>query len=61
MTINPNKETVRILNPLQVYKYVKHGVKPIDIVADENTEKVMFIFTKEETRHLYTKWLNREL
>lgn len=54
-------ETVRIINPLQASKYMKHGVKPTDVQFDTKTEKIVFLFKKSETNHLYTKWLNREL
>lgn len=52
-------ETVKILDSKQVMLYVKHGVKPIDIFVDN--DKLIYVFTKDETRELYTKWLNREL
>lgn len=62
-----NKETrfekpvVRIVNPLQVYKYMNQGIFPISLYPDKNTEKVVFVFYKDETQELYKLWLNREI
>ncbi|MBC5995483.1 hypothetical protein H8923_01805 [Romboutsia hominis] len=51
--------TVRILNPKQAGLYIKHGVKPIDIIY---TDALVFIFEKnKKTVELHRKWLNREL
>ena len=51
--------TVRILNPKQAGLYIKHGVKPIDIVY---TDALVFIFERnEKTAELHRKWLNRKL
>lgn len=58
---NNKEEVVRILNPLQVSKYMLQGVNPIGIFVDEITEKIVFVFKKSETRDLYSKWLNREI
>lgn len=58
---NNKEEVVRILNPLQVSKYMLQGVNPIGIFVDEITEKIVFVFKKSETRELYSKWLNREI
>lgn len=53
------ENTVRILNPKQAGLYVKHGVKPIDLIY---TDALVFIFEKNEvTSDLHRKWLNREL
>lgn len=52
-------EICRILNPKQAGLYIKHGVKPIDIVY---TDALVFIFERnEKTAELHRKWLNREL
>ena len=58
---NNKEEVVRILNPLQVSKYMLQGVNPLGIFVDEITEKIVFVFKKSETRELYSKWLNREI
>lgn len=51
--------TVKIVDPKQTMLYIKHGVKPIDIYVEN--DRIIYVFTKAETRELYTKWLNREL
>lgn len=55
-----NQNEIKIVNRLQVAKYVEQGVQPLRIEIGENA-KLLFIFSKEETNHLYTKWLNREI
>ena len=53
-------DCVRILNPVQVSAYIRHGAKLIDlIIGDEN--KLVFIFDKKSTAYLYELWLIREL
>ena len=59
--LNYEKPVVRIINPLQVYKYMKQGVSPISLYPDTTTEKVVFVFYKDETQELYRQWLNREI
>ena len=53
-------DCVRILNPVQVSAYIRHGAKLIDLlIGDEN--KLVFIFDKKSTAYLYELWLIREL
>lgn len=52
------KEIVKIINPKQAGLYIKHGIKPIDMVY---TDVLVFIFDKEETNKLYQLWLKHEL
>ena len=56
-----DKPIVRIVNPLQVFKYMKYGVEPIMMYPDLTTERIVFVFYKENTHDLYKKWLNREI
>lgn len=56
-----DKPIVRIVNPLQVFKYMKNGVEPIMMYPDLTTERIVFVFYKENTHDLYKKWLNREI
>lgn len=56
-----DKPTVKIVNPLQVYKYMKQGVYPVEMFPDTATEKVVFVFYKSDTQALYKLWLNREI
>lgn len=53
-------ETVKIVNMLQVSKYIKNGVQPLRVEVGKG-DNLVFIFSKEETRELYIKWLHREL
>ena len=53
-------ETVKIVNMLQVSKYIKNGVQPLRVEVGKG-DNLVFIFSKEETRELYVKWLHREL
>lgn len=57
-----NKESfVKIMNPLQVKLYIKHGIKPIDMYYNPSTDRVIFIYKTSETKDLYELWKNREL
>ena len=58
---NYQKPIVRIVNPLQVYKYMKNGVKPITIYPDRLTERIVFVFYKDDTKDLYRQGLKHEL
>ncbi len=54
-------ETVKIVNMLQMAKYMKHDVKPIDMFFDHDTDKVVYVFDKEETKPLFDLWIRRQL
>lgn len=49
---------VYIYNLKQAYFYIKQGLDPISIDKHNKTQKIFFIFDKEKSNHLYTKWLN---
>lgn len=51
---------VRIVNPAQQYKYMKHGVYPIDIYPSYDGRNV-FIFYRDDTKEVFDKWVNHEL
>lgn len=51
---------VRILNPVQVSAYIRHGAKLIDLVIG-NENKLVFIFDKASTAYLYALWMIHEL
>ena len=53
-------ECVRILNPVQVSAYLRHGAKLIDLVIGDGN-KLVFIFDKKSTSYLYELWLIHEL
>lgn len=40
---------------------MKNGVEPIMMYPDLTTERIVFVFYKENTHDLYKKWLNREI
>ena len=53
-------DCVRILNPVQVSAYIRHGAKLIDLLIGDE-KKLVFIFDKKSTAYLYELWLIREL
>ena len=67
------KDVARIVDPKQQKLYIKHDVYPVDmytttdIVIDENTgdevlnDKLIMIFSREESRDLYILWKRHEL
>lgn len=60
-----NKDVVRIFNPKQRDLYLMNGIMPKDIYTsiDNKTDGkiLVYIFSKEESREAYIKWLNYEL
>lgn len=56
---------VKIVDPKQQKLYIKHEVYPVEmfVTKDIKTEKeiLVMLFSKEETKHLYTLYKNREL
>lgn len=56
---NPER-CVNLLNPLQVSRYIKHGATLYDILIGRD-DKLVYVFDKDETRELFTKWVNHEL
>lgn len=51
---------VRIVNPRQCAMYMKHGVMPIDFYLGRE-DTLVYVFVQEETKDVYTKWVNHEL
>lgn len=51
-------QELRILNIEQVYFYIENGVNPLKIECGYN-KRLVFVFTKEETQKLFTKWLEK--
>ena len=49
-------EEVRIVNYLQSAMYIKHGLQPIRLEYDINTDKIVFIFDRKKSQPLFTKW-----
>ena len=54
-----DSNVVKIINMKQAHLYIKHHVKPIDVFDSEG--KLVFVFDKEKTKDLFTKWCNYEL
>ena len=67
------KDVVRVIDQKQQKLYIKHDVYPIDmytttdVLIDENTgeevakDKLIMVFSREESKPLYILWKNREL
>ena len=67
------KDVARIIDQKQQKLYIKHDVYPLDmytttdILIDENTgdevvkDKLIMVFSREESKSLYILWKNREL
>ena len=52
------EETVSIKNTKQAGLYMKYGVFPVDIYWEEESDVLVFIFSKRETKNLYQMWKN---
>ena len=50
---------IKILNMKQAIIYSQNGIQPIRLEWGRNN-KIVFVFTKEETNAIYTRWLNNE-
>ena len=67
------KDIVRVIDPKQMKLYVKNEVYTVDmytttdVLIDENTgeevakDKLIMVFSREESKPLYILWKNREL
>ena len=67
------KDVARVEDQKQQKLYIKHDVYPLDmytttdILIDENTgdevvkDKLIMVFSREESKSLYILWKNREL
>lgn len=67
------KDVARVEDQKQQKLYIKHDVYPVDmytttdISIDENTgeeltkDKLIMVFSREESKPLYILWKNREL
>lgn len=53
------EDMVYISNPLQTAKYMKHGATLYDVIQSQ--DKLIFIFSRSETRMLFDLWCRREL
>ena len=67
------KDVARVEDQKQQKLYIKHDVYPVDmytttdVLIDENTgeevakDKLIMVFSREESQPLYILWKNREL
>ena len=59
------KDVVRVVDPKQQKLYIKHDVYPIDMYTTSdvltNEDKLVMLFSRQETKELYILWKNREL
>ena len=67
------KDVARVEDQKQQKLYIKHDVYPVDmytttdVLIDENTgeevakDKLIMVFSREESKPLYIFWKNREL
>lgn len=51
---------IYIYNLKQAYFYIQQGLIPLKIQEHHRTNKICFVFDKDKSNPLYTKWLNRE-
>ncbi|MDF2588227.1 MAG: hypothetical protein K0S41_2068 [Anaerocolumna sp.] len=54
MKLAPEDE-VRLINPRQVYYYISEGIQPLRLECGYD-EKIVFVFQKEPTLKLFSKW-----
>lgn len=56
--INNNENEVRVVSLIQAKAYIKNGVQPLRVEADD---LLIFIFDKNETKDLFEQWRNRTI
>lgn len=53
-------DIIKIYNMKQAYFYIREGLEPIGLPRfDSNKNKIYFVFDKEKSNPLYTKWIER--
>lgn len=59
------KDVVRVIDPKQQKLYIKHDVYPVDMYTTTDMvtkeDKLVMLFSREESQPLYILWKNREL
>lgn len=59
------KDVVRVVDPKQCKLYIKHSVYPIDMYTTTDIEtgedKLVMLFSRQQSQPLYILWKNREL
>ena len=59
MILAPQSDEVRLINPKQVYYYLSQNVFPLRLECGYD-EKIVFVFEKEATLRLFSKWRERD-
>lgn len=59
MILAPQSDEVRLINPKQVYYYLSQNVFPLRLECGYD-EKIVFVFDKEATLRLFSKWRERD-
>lgn len=49
-------ETVKIVNPKQCAFYISGGVKPIDLIVDNITGRLIYLFDTNSTKEMWELW-----
>lgn len=60
MVIDHKKDEVRIVNQKQCFLYIKHGLQPLRLECGHDN-KLVYVFSREESEPLFSKWRNFEL
>lgn len=55
-----NNDYIYIYNYHQANFYIKNDVKLVSVGLNKTTNKIYFVFDKEESLECYIKWINRE-
>ena len=55
LTLSPQSDEVRLINPKQVYYYLSKGIQPLRLECGYD-DKIVFVFEKETTLKLFAKW-----
>lgn len=53
-----DKDSIKIPNHLQVYKYMINNLQPIDLIY---TDRLVFVFDRKESKPYFDKWCKHEL
>lgn len=52
-------DIIKIYNIKQAYFYIREGLEPLGFPRlNKNTDKIYFVFDRQKSNELYTKWIN---
>jgi len=60
LILSPQSDEVRLVNPKQVYYYISEGIQPLRLECGYD-EKIVFVFEKEPTLKLFSKWRKHDI